>query len=73
MWMSTAACISILMMTSTVTGIEDLVKGTAAEELSEHVFRITEHEWESTKDEVILERIMPSPMLVVAIVSIVVS
>lgn len=74
MRVSTSACISVLM-TSTMTRIENLVEGTAAEELSEHVFWIAEHEREAAKDEVVFERIVlvSSPVLVIAIVCVVVS
>lgn len=74
--MSTTAGVSVLV-TSTVSRVnllENFVERTAAEEFSEHLFRITEHEREAAEDEVVLERIMlrvSSSVMVVVICFIV--
>lgn len=72
MRVSTAAGISVLM-TSTVSRIEDFVERTAAEEFTEDFLRIAEHEREAAKDEVILERIVVSSTMVIAIIGFIVS
>lgn len=75
MRVSAAACVAVLMMTSPVARVEDLVERASAEKFSENLLGITEHEREAAEDEVILERIVlvPSTVVVVAIVRFIVS
>lgn len=69
----TSSCMTILM-SSTVTWIEDFVERPATEKLSENFLRISEHEWEAAKDEVVLERIvLVSSPVVVSVICFVVS
>lgn len=75
MRVSAAACVAVLVMTSPVARVEDLVERAAAEKFSENLLGITEHKREAAEDEVILERIVlvPSTVVVVAIVRFIVS
>lgn len=74
MWISASASISVLMMASTMSRIEDLVEGTSAEEFSEDLFWIAENEREAAEDEIVLERIVSvSSALMIAVVRFIVS
>lgn len=73
MRVSTSSCMSILMA-STLPGVEYVIEGTSAEEFSENVFRIAEHEWETAEYKIALEWIvLMSSTVVIAVVSFVVS
>lgn len=58
MWVSASPSMAILMVMTWSSWIEQLVERTSPEEFSENFLRITEHERETTEDEVILERIV---------------
>lgn len=74
MWISASAGISVLMMASTMSGIEDIVEGTSAEKFPEDFFWIAENEREAAEDEFVLERIVSvSSALVIAVVRLIVS
>lgn len=73
MRVSASSGVSILM-TPILSRIEYVVERTSAEELSENVFRVTEHEWESAENEIALEWIvLMSSTVVISVVSFVVS
>lgn len=66
----------VMMMTSSLAGIEELVEWTGtAEEFSEHLVRITEHKtWEAAaEDEFWLEWIVSSSLVMAAVTVVVVS
>lgn len=73
MRVSTATCVSI-HVTSALARVKELVERTSAEELSEDLFWIAENERETTKDEVILERVvLMSSTVMISVVVIIVS
>lgn len=50
--------VAVLVVSPAMTRVEYLVEGASAEELSEDLVGITEHERETTEDELALERIV---------------
>lgn len=52
------AGVAVLVVSPAVAWIKYLVEGASAEELSEDLVRITEHEREPAEDELALERIV---------------
>lgn len=52
------ASVAVLVVSPAVARVEYLVEGTSAEELSEDLVWVTEHEREAAEDELALERIV---------------